>query len=279
MAKRFIDTDLFRKPLVRSLGTPYKLLWIYLLCECDHAGVWDVELDVASMRLGSKLDPAKCIAALGSSIVQIDNGKKWYLPEFVTFQYGSLNPANRVHASVLNTLSKYGIDPDGYEKEAPYKDLTSPLQGAKDKEKDKYLQGSEEERAGDAKPTKAADPNITAVVDHLTAALKSAGIAQSLDGTVKDNRFAAHTLLTKLGKDYPQFPPLESAKHLIDAAMVDEFHARNSISVRYLLNNCGKIAAASKARKQAPKNETANEYAQRVAANLADRLARQGHTA
>lgn len=139
MAKRFIDTDLFRKPLMRSLQGPYKALWIYLLCECDHAGVWDVELDVAAMRLGVKLDPAKVLDALGSAVLPIDDGRKWFLPEFVAFQYGTLNPANRVHASVLSTLSKYGIDPNS---EAPYKPLTSPLQGAKDKEKDKEQDNS-----------------------------------------------------------------------------------------------------------------------------------------
>lgn len=137
MAKRFIDTDLFRKPLMRGLQGPYKVLWIYLLCECDHAGVWDVELDVASMRLGVKLDPVKCASAIGDSIVQIDGGRKWWIPEFVAFQYGVLNPANRVHASVIGTLAKYGIDPLTLKKEAPSKDLESPLEGAKDKDMDK----------------------------------------------------------------------------------------------------------------------------------------------
>lgn len=134
MAKRFIDTDLFRKPLMRSLQAPYKVLWVYLLCECDHAGVWDVELDVASMRLGTKLDMDKCIAGLGSAVVPIDGGKKWWIPEYIAFQYGSLNPANKVHASAIAILSKYGIDPENI---APCKDHTSPLQGAKDKDKDK----------------------------------------------------------------------------------------------------------------------------------------------
>lgn len=134
MAKRFIDTDLFRKPFMRSLEAPYKALWVYLVCECDHAGVWDVEMDVATMRLGMKLDPDKALAKMGSAVVPIDGGKKWWIPEYITFQYGTLNPANKVHASALAILSKYGIDPENI---APPKDLPSPLQGAKDKDKDK----------------------------------------------------------------------------------------------------------------------------------------------
>jgi len=134
MAKRFIDTDLFRKPFMRGLEAPYKALWIYLLCECDHAGVWVVELDVAQIRMGFKFDAQKAIEKMGGSIVEIDGGSKWYLPDFVAFQYGTLNPANRVHASVLERLSRLGVDPL---KEVEKKGLVSPLQGAKDKEKDK----------------------------------------------------------------------------------------------------------------------------------------------
>ena len=134
MAKRFIDTDLFRKPFMRSLEAPYKALWIYLLCECDHAGIWVVELDVAQMRMGLKLDPERVIEKMGGAVLPIGDGSKWYLPDFVEFQYGTLNPANRVHASVLERLSKCGIDPNDRPEN---KGLASPLQGAKDKDKDK----------------------------------------------------------------------------------------------------------------------------------------------
>jgi len=141
MPQRFIDTDLFRKPFMRSLEAPYKALWIYLLCECDHAGIWVVELDVAQMRMGLKLDPEKVMEKMGGAVVAIDGGSKWYLPDFVEFQYGQLNPANRVHASVIERLLKCGIDPN---EKVENKPLTSPLQGAKDKEKDKDTQERKE---------------------------------------------------------------------------------------------------------------------------------------
>jgi hypothetical protein len=137
MAKRFIDTDLFRKPFMRSLEAPYKALWIYLLCECDHAGIWVVELDVAQIRMGLKLDPDKVIDKMQGAVVSVDGGSKWYLPDFVAFQYGTLNPENRVHASVLARLDALGID---HQK----KPLTSPLQGAMDKDKDKDTQERKE---------------------------------------------------------------------------------------------------------------------------------------
>ena len=156
MAKRFIDTDLFRKPFMRSLEAPYKALWIYLLCECDHAGVWVVELDVAQIRMGLKLDPEKVLDKMGGSVVAIDGGSKWYLPDFVAFQYGTLNPANKVHGSVIERLSRYGIDPNDTSQNKP---LASPLQGAKDKDKDKDISQEGKERAGELTWPEWAGPN------------------------------------------------------------------------------------------------------------------------
>lgn len=163
MAKRFIDTDLFRKPFMRSLEAPYKALWIYLLCECDHAGVWVVELDVAQIRMGLKLDPDKVIEKMQGAVVAIDGGSKWYLPDFVAFQYGTLNPANRVHASVLSRLEALGIDPSERIENKP---LASPLQGAKDKEKDKDIQ-ERKERANE-------EPEVEIIPIGMSAEMWSA---------------------------------------------------------------------------------------------------------
>lgn len=146
MAKRFIDTNLFRSPFMRGLEAPYKALWVYLCCECDHAGVWTVELDVAELRLGMKLKAEIVLQKMGGAVVSIDGGRKWYLPEFVRFQYGTLNPSNRAHGSVIERLASLGIDPN---EEVQNKPLASPLQGAmdKDKEKDTELECKERARA------------------------------------------------------------------------------------------------------------------------------------
>jgi hypothetical protein len=135
MAKRFTDTNKWRKDFIRGLQGAYKLLWLYILDECDHAGIWNVELDVAALRIGYELDSIKTVEALGEHIIVFDNGNKWFIPDFIDFQYGVLNPENRAHNSVLAQIEKYKL-----------KGLVRGLQGRKDKDKDKEQDKDKEER-------------------------------------------------------------------------------------------------------------------------------------
>lgn len=141
MAKRFIDTGIFRKPLVRALEAPYKLLWVYLQCECDHAGFWIPEMDVAQSRLSIKMTQEKALTGLGD-LVAVMPGGEWWLVDFAAFQYGRLNPANRAHAAAISLLSERGLV--GKDHQPIRKALTSPLEGAKDKEKDMEKEKGEE---------------------------------------------------------------------------------------------------------------------------------------
>lgn len=129
MAKRFTDTDKWKKSLLKSMPAKYKLLWLYICDDCNHAGIWDVDLEVAGLRIGEEVDKAEAERILADKIVVFDNGEKWFLPSFIEFQYGELNENNRVHESVFKELSKNNL--------LKNKGLTSPLQGAKDKDKDK----------------------------------------------------------------------------------------------------------------------------------------------
>ncbi len=128
MAKRFTDTDKWKKPFIRGMEAPYKLLWIYILDDCDHAGIWQVDEDVANIKIGIQIDFKKAIEVFGEHIQIIDEGQKWFISDFIEFQYGELNPENRVHNSILTIHKKYKIKP-----------LARPLQGRKDKDMDKDM--------------------------------------------------------------------------------------------------------------------------------------------
>lgn len=127
MAKRFTDTEKWKKPFIRGLQGAYKLLWLYICDDCDHAGIWQVDLEVASIRIGEPLYLAKAIESFGDKIVIFDNGHKWFIPSFLEFQYPSgLNPDNRAHSSIIFLLEKYNL------RKIQNKPLKSPLQGRKD---------------------------------------------------------------------------------------------------------------------------------------------------
>ena len=112
MAKRFIDTDLFKKRFTRELPPAYKLLWVYLFCECDNAGIWEVDLEVAGLYCGETYTLEDFEKAFAGRIYFFNNGSKAFIPEFITFQYGdvsNLSPTNNAHKSVLQKLEKYDL--------------------------------------------------------------------------------------------------------------------------------------------------------------------------
>ena len=140
MAKRFTDTNKYKKPFIRGLQGAYKVLWDYLYHDCDHAGIWIVDFEIAQIYVGSdlpinKADALKFFNESEKRIVEIDHGTKWFIPSFISFQYGELKESNRAHNSVINILKNKG--------------LISSLQGAKDmdkvKDKDKELDKDKEQ--------------------------------------------------------------------------------------------------------------------------------------
>src|SRR5687768_5350570 len=129
MAKRFTDTDKYRKPFFRGLRGAYKLLWDYLYHNCDNAGIWIKDFEIAQTYIGSDMiiTEEEALNFFGDRVTVFDNGAKWFLPSFIEFQYDctveQLNPKNNAHLSVIKKLKREG--------------LISPSGGAQDKYKDK----------------------------------------------------------------------------------------------------------------------------------------------
>ena len=108
MAKRFTDTAKWKKKWIRELNPEMKLFWFYLLDNCDHAGIWEVDIDLASFQTGVKFDESTILKTFNRKIVPFKDGK-WFVPKFIEYQYGELNDNNRVHNVVIKILTKYDI--------------------------------------------------------------------------------------------------------------------------------------------------------------------------
>jgi hypothetical protein len=104
-----------------------------MLDDCNHAGIWDIDLDVASIRIGLDVD-IDDLKKFQDKIVIFDNNEKVFIPDFIDFQYGELNPNSNVHKSVIGLIDKYNLQ--GYVKGS--QGVQSTLNN-KDKDKDKDI--------------------------------------------------------------------------------------------------------------------------------------------
>lgn len=109
MAKRFTDTDKWKRPWFRKLPSEAKLAWIYLLDECDHAGVWIADLSLMSFQLNLDVSLSDLKRWFGEKIELVDHDKV-FIRSFIEFQYGELRDGNAVHRSVISRLAKAGVD-------------------------------------------------------------------------------------------------------------------------------------------------------------------------
>lgn len=103
VAKRFTDTDKWKRPFFYSMTDKQKLAWIYLLDDCDHRGVWLANFKRISFDIGVEIDEPTLASWFGSHLVKFDEDK-YFIPAFVEFQYGKLNEDSRVHRGIIEFL-------------------------------------------------------------------------------------------------------------------------------------------------------------------------------
>ncbi|MEM6979236.1 MAG: hypothetical protein AAF539_06165 [Planctomycetota bacterium] len=108
MAKRFTETSKWNDRWFVGLPGDLKLAWIYCCDQCDHAGVLEIVEPVANVQIGFEINWDDFVEQCAGRVQKIEPGKFW-IKSFVDFQYGELNPENRVHKSVLTRLKKLGL--------------------------------------------------------------------------------------------------------------------------------------------------------------------------
>ena len=134
MAKRMTDTEKWKKEWFRKLKPLHKCFWEFIRDNCNHAGIWEVDIEAAEFYINSKLNKEDLMQIFQNHILPI-NGTKWFVIDFIEFQYkvtiNELNPDNKIHKSIICLLEKYSII------ETLSKGLGNPYEGVKDKDKDK----------------------------------------------------------------------------------------------------------------------------------------------
>lgn len=149
MAKRFTDSDKWKNPWFRELDETYRWLWLYILDNCDAAGIWRIDFRLASYCIGKKINTREVEDYFENKIVLIDHDK-WFIPSFIEFQYGTLKEESRPHLSVIKILQKNGINSKTL---TLLKEYPKGIQTLKDKEQDKDKDQDKEkdkEKGGEA---------------------------------------------------------------------------------------------------------------------------------
>jgi len=109
MAKRFTDNNKWNDAWFMDLPSKYKLFWLYILDECDHAGVWKVNFKVAQFMIGEHLEVSEVKRYLKDRLIEV-NDEYWFLPKFLKFQYPKgLKPTVKAQESVINILIKHEL--------------------------------------------------------------------------------------------------------------------------------------------------------------------------
>lgn len=108
MAKRFIDTGLFDDDWFMVLSSEAKLLWIYFITKCDHAGIIKINEKLCRVQTDIK-DLDSVIKELGNRLVTVSE-HLYFIPKFIEFQYPGFPKSKvRQQASVLVILGKYNL--------------------------------------------------------------------------------------------------------------------------------------------------------------------------
>jgi len=107
MPKRFIDSEIFKDQWFRNLKPNDKLLWIYILCNCDYAGMWKIDKELAEFSIGGKIDFEQ-INMGKIRMIQVSE-ETYFIPDFIKFQYKELNPYVKLHEGVIKTLKDKNI--------------------------------------------------------------------------------------------------------------------------------------------------------------------------
>ena len=108
MSKRFIDTGVFDDDWFMDLSKDAKLLWIYFITKCDHAGILKLNEKLCKVQTDIK-DLNAIIKQLGNRLVTVSE-HLYFIPKFIEFQYpGFPNSKVRQQQSAVDILVKYGL--------------------------------------------------------------------------------------------------------------------------------------------------------------------------
>lgn len=137
--KRFTDAEKWKDSFFEQLPKDYKLAWLYLLDDCDNAGVWNKSIKRLNFYCDTNFTEEEILKVFQKRLQPITNDK-WFIKKFMEFQYGLnwLNSTNKAVVSAKTKLESIGVliqdNNKNYTLSIPYE---YSIDTSKDKDKDK----------------------------------------------------------------------------------------------------------------------------------------------
>ena len=108
MAKRFTDNQKWNRNWFMNLSKDEKLLWLYVLDNCEPNGIFDPNWKLINFMLETDFDDIP--KALEKQLVRTNHSRKIFVEDFVKFQYGDLKSTSNLHKRIHIDLLNFGID-------------------------------------------------------------------------------------------------------------------------------------------------------------------------
>jgi hypothetical protein len=131
MTRRYTESEKWKDTWFRKLSPSEKLFLLYLYDECDVAGFWEIDTELASFQTG--LSSIEIIEAMkGLSRACEINGENLWVKRFVRYQQPTypLNPANNAHKTIIQKLEAKSGFSENVDRVLIGKGLVSPYEGA-----------------------------------------------------------------------------------------------------------------------------------------------------
>lgn len=142
MAKRLTDTEKWNDDWYLSLDNDYRIIWQWLLDNCNHAGICKRNIKLLNVMCNTNISEPELIEKMVDRVVA--EGNDWFIPKFLKFQYADLQSNRPVIISVRKELMKkkyYLLVPQSLGEEYIIipESLSNDYSIIKDKSKDKDI--------------------------------------------------------------------------------------------------------------------------------------------
>lgn len=108
MAKRLTDTEKWKDDWFLSLSNDYRMIWLYMLDNCSHAGILKKSFGLMNYCCNTKVTEQEFFEVFKDRVK--DCGNYYFIAKFIIFQYNDLTSNKPVVVSVRKELERLNIE-------------------------------------------------------------------------------------------------------------------------------------------------------------------------